>query len=160
MTTHRRYTKAQKLAAVAEAERTSLTAAAESTAIPITTLKYWFDAPEFADVRSKTRDDLSEGSIAMAIIAQAELIRRIRSGDISDQALVAAYGVGIDKAQLLSGAATARTESRDITRLNDHESDILGGLIEEELAQRRVHTEAGGGATPDGQGHSIPSPSE
>jgi hypothetical protein len=115
MPAHRRYTKAQKLAAVAEAERTSLTAAAESTAIPITTLKYWFDAPEFADVRTKTRDDLSEGSIAMAIIAQAELIRRIRSGDISDQALVAAYGVGIDKAQLLSGAATARMESRDIT---------------------------------------------
>lgn len=115
MATHRRYSRAQKVAAVAEAERTSLTAASESTAIPLTTLKYWLDSPEFADVRAKTREELAEGSIAMAMIAQAELIKRIRSGDISDQALVAAYGVGIDKAQLLTGAATARTESRDIT---------------------------------------------
>lgn len=115
MATHRRYTKAQKVAAVAEAERTSLTATAEVTSIPLTTIKYWFDSPEFADVRTKTRDNMAEGSLVMAIIAQAELIRRIRSGDISDQALVSAYGVGIDKAQLLSGAATARTESRDIT---------------------------------------------
>jgi transposase-like protein len=133
----RRYTRTEKAQAVAEAERTSLTAASESTGVPITTLKYWFDSPAFADIRTKTREELAEGSIAMALIAQAELVRRIRSGDISDQALVAAYGVGIDKAQLLSGAATARTETRDISdTLDDHESDILGEAIRAELARR------------------------
>lgn len=131
MPIHRRYTKVQKAQAVAEAERTSLTAAAESSGIPITTLKYWFDHPEFADVRTKTREELAGGSIAMAVIAQGELIRRIRSGKISDQALVAAYGVGIDKAQLLSGAATSRTESRDLTAsLDDHEKEVLRDLID------------------------------
>jgi transposase-like protein len=111
----RRYSRTEKADMVAEVERTSLTQTAESSGIPITTLKYWYDHPDFADIRTKTRDQLAEGSIAMAVIAQGELIRRIRSGSISDQALVAAFGVGIDKAQLLSGAATARTESRDIT---------------------------------------------
>jgi hypothetical protein len=131
MVQRRRYTKKEKAAAVVEAERTSLTAASESSGIPITTLKYWFDHPEFAEVRSKTREDLAEGSIVMAVIAQGELIRRIRSGDISDQALVAAYGVGIDKAQLLSGAATSRTESRAITdSLDDHEKEWLRDLID------------------------------
>ena len=127
----RRYTNAERAQAVAEAERTSLTAAAEVSGIPITTLKYWFDHPEFADVRTKTREELAGGSIAMAVIAQGELIRRIRSGKISDQALVAAYGVGIDKAQLLTGAATTRTESRDLTAsLDDHEKVALRDLID------------------------------
>lgn len=142
----RRYTRTEKAQAVAEAERTSLTAASESTGVPITTLKYWFDSPAFADIRTKTREELAEGSIAMALIAQAELVRRIRSGDISDQALVAAYGVGIDKAQLLSGEATARTERRDITSdLDDHEKarlrDILDDILEEDA-------EAGAGVDP------------
>lgn len=121
--------------AVAKAARTSLTEASETSGIPITTLKYWYDGEEFADVRTKTREELAHGSIAMAVIAQGELIRRIRSGDISDQALVAAYGVGIDKAQLLSGAATSRTESLSVTDgMDDHERQALRKVLDEVVA--------------------------
>ena len=136
MTTHRRYTKAQKAGAVADVVRTSLTQAAEDNGVPITTLKYWYDGPEFADVRTKTREQLAQGSIAMAVIAQGELIRRIQSGAISDQALVAAYGVGIDKAQLLSGAATSRTESVSVTDgFDDHEKATLKAKIHEAIGE-------------------------
>ena len=111
----RSYTLAEKTAAVAEAERTNVLRASESTGIPRKTLEYWYHDEEFASLRQKTRDDLADGSIVLAMLAQGELVRRIRLGKLSDQALVAAFGVGIDKAQLLSGMATARTENRDIT---------------------------------------------
>lgn len=132
---HRRYTRSQKTDLVAQVERTSLTATAEATGVPLTTLKYWYDHPDFAEVRTKTKDELAQGSIVMAVIAQGELIRRIRSGKISDQALVAAYGVGVDKAQLLSGDATARMETRDLTgTLAD--SDIRAAIREAEAIAR------------------------
>lgn len=132
----RRYTRKQKAEAVAEIERTSLTATSERRKVPLTTLKYWYDHPDFADIRSKTREELANGSVVMALIAQGELVRRIRSGEISDQALVAAYGVGIDKGELLSGRATERTETHD-WHIDDYETvERAGSVLLEELARR------------------------
>lgn len=137
--TRRRYTLDEKAVAVVEAERTNVLAASESLGIPRKTLAYWYDDPEFASLRQKTRDELADGSIAMALLAQGELVRRIRAGTIGDQALVAAFGVGVDKAQLLAGMATSRTESRDITgTLAD--IDIAAAIHEAE------HLARGGGA--------------
>lgn len=133
---HRRYTRQEKAEAVAEVTRTSLTATSERRKVAINTLKYWYDHEDFADVRNKTREELAEGSVAMALIAQGELVRRIRSGDISDQALVAAYGVGIDKGQLLSGRATERTESHE-WRIDDYETvERANAVLLEELGRR------------------------
>ena len=130
----RRYSVAEKDAAVAEAARTSILAASQKLGIPERTVGYWYDSPEFADVRDKTKDQLAAGSVAMAILAQGELVRRIRSGKLSDQALVAAYGVGIDKAQLLSGAATTRTESRSLVDgMDDHEREALRKVLDEAI---------------------------
>ena len=111
----RRYDRQFKAEVVADAERTNLTTASETHGVALSTLKYWYEHPEFADVRAKTREEVGQGSVVLALVAQGELVRRVRSGNISDQALVAAYGVAIDKAQLLLGGATARSENRDIT---------------------------------------------
>lgn len=147
----RRYARSDKAAAVAEAERTSLTAASETLGLPITTLKYWYDSPEFADVRTKTRDQLAEGSILLAQLAQGELVRRVRDGTISDQALVAAFGVAVDKAQLLSGMATARMESRDLTgSLSD--ADLDAAIREAETLARGEAPAVEAGAEEPGEG--------
>jgi transposase-like protein len=140
----RRYTKREKATAVAEAERTSLTQAAESTGVPITTLKYWFDHDEFAAVRTKTREEVGQGSVVVAVLAQGELVRRIRNGTLSDQALVTAYGVAVDKAQLLTGRATERTEHVSVTDgFDDHEKRALAGILRSELARRGGRAPAG-----------------
>lgn len=133
---YRRYTKKERAEAVAEAARTSVKATSESKGIPERTLGYWYDHEDFATIRAKTREELAGGSIAMALLAQAELVRRIQTGSISDQALVVAYGVGIDKAQLLMGAATSRNESVSVTDgMDDHERSTLKAAVRDALAK-------------------------
>lgn len=112
---NRRYTLDEKMAAVATAERTSIESAAQAHGVPRQTLQYWYHAPEFGELRQKTRDELAEGAILGAHLALGELLERIRSGKLRDTALVTAFGVFVDKAQLLSGMATQRTETRDIS---------------------------------------------
>lgn len=144
MAARRRYDRSEKAGLVAQVERTSLTATSEASGVPLTTLKYWYDSEEFAEVRNKTREELAEGSVGLALLAQGELVRRIRSGKISDQALVTAFGVAIDKAQLLSGNATSRTEARDITgTLSD--GDIIAAIRE---ADRIARSEGASPETP------------
>jgi hypothetical protein len=123
---HRRYTKRQKVSAVTAALATSVKAAADSQDIPRKTLSYWMDAPEFATLRQKTREELAEGSIILANLAQSELARKVRAGEVEPRDLAVIYGIAIDKGQLLSGAATHRIETKDLTDgFDDHETRAI-----------------------------------
>ena len=115
MTERRRYTKRQKMTAVIAADMTSQLGASEATGIPRKTLAYWMDDPEFATLRQNAREIMAEETMTVARLAWGKLAERIKSGDIETRDLVLATGMATDKAQLLNGGATARSENRDIT---------------------------------------------
>jgi len=133
-TKRRRYDKRTKAAAVVEAERTNMEAASETLGIPPKTIAYWMDHPQFAALRAKTREQLAEGSIVLANLAQAELQRKVLAGEVEPRDLAVIYGIAIDKGQLLSGQVTHRTET--VTGgMNDHERAALHDLLLEAVRE-------------------------
>lgn len=128
---HRRYTKAQKASAVAAAVASSTLAASEASGIPRTTIAYWLESPEFGELRQKTREQIAQGSMVVAQMAQSELIRKLQAGEVEPRDLAVIFGIAIDKAQLLSGQATSRSENRTISDgLDDHEKQQLRDALD------------------------------
>lgn len=120
----------------------SVSAAAEAQGIPERTLGYWFDHPDFAAVRAKTRDDLAAESMGMAHKVLGEIQRRINEFEPRDLSVL--YGILTDKGQLLSGAATSRTETRAVTDgMDDHERAQLAEILREAIAEKEA-ANAGG----------------
>jgi transposase-like protein len=109
----RRYTHAQRVAAVAEAEVNGAEQAAEATGIPRTTILYWLDKPEFVELRQKTREEKRDGYRVLIAKAQERLAQLIPSMEPRDLTIL--LGVAQDKDLLLSGDATSRTEARSLT---------------------------------------------
>jgi transposase-like protein len=145
--TRRRYTKAEKAQAVAQATLTSTEAAADTTGIARSTIRYWMDQPEFADLRLKTREGVADEfwtTIQIGIKRLAELIPKTE--DL--QKVATAVGILYDKHALLTGGATGRTESRDLTgTLSD------GDLI---AAIREADSIASGGRAPEAASAETP----
>lgn len=111
----RRYTRRQKMTAVVAADMTSTLGAAEGLGIPESTIRYWLDDPEFAKLRENARERMAEETLTVARLAWGKLAQRIRRDEIETRDLVLATGMATDKAQLLNGGATDRTETRDIS---------------------------------------------
>lgn len=136
---HRRYSKRQKATAVIAAEMSSMAEAAKATGIPLTTIDYWMDQPEFVALRMKTREDMAEESSVLAHRTLAAIKDRLPQFEPRD--LVILFGVLVDKAQLLSGMATARTETRSLSDgLDDHEKAQLRAILDEALKEAAVPT--------------------
>ena len=119
MATHRRYDKRTKLAAVMAAEMTSLTEASESTGIPKSTVKYWMDDPAFAQVRTKTREDLADEIKVVAHLAWRRIAEALRTGEMEPRDATFAAEKATSLQILMTGGATARTESRELNDLPD-----------------------------------------
>ena len=135
MAERRRYTKRQKATAVIAAEMSSVAAAAEQTGIPRTSIMNWMDDPEMVELRQKTREELASDSMALAHKALGEIKRRMPEFEPRDLTIL--FGVLTDKGSLLSGHATERSETRDLTaHLDDHESDALSDAIDDWLKER------------------------
>jgi hypothetical protein len=146
MVTRRRYTKGQKAEAVAAATLSSVEAAAERMGIPRTTIIYWLDQPEFVELRQKTRDQVADRMWAAIQVGVEEVAKGLTSdAPLRDKSV--ALGVLYDKHALLTGGATGRTESRDITgTLSD--GDLTAALREaERIAAGSGDTEASEGAS-------------
>ena len=112
-------------------------AAAETLGIPETTVRYWFDSPEFAELRTKSAEELGIESMALAHRALGEINRRLPEFEPRDLSVL--YGILVDKGQLVTGNATARTETRSLTEgMSDHERSALHDAIAAELARREV----------------------
>ena len=121
---NRRYTKAEKATAVIAAELSTVAAAAEQQGIPESTLHYWVDSPEFAELRIKTREEHAEGFRVIGLLAMAQLRKLIPEMEPRDLTIL--LGVAAEKAQLLSGGPTARTETRSLgDDLSDDEKQRL-----------------------------------
>ena len=141
MAEHRRYTKRQKMTATVAAEMTSTEAASEALGIPRKTIAYWMDKPEFAELRHNAREKMADETLTVARLAWGQLAERIRTGNIETRDLVLATGMATDKAQLLNGGATGRTETRDLT----------GTISDAELAAAMAEAESltTGGGSPE-----------
>jgi hypothetical protein len=134
MAERRRYSKSQKMAAVIAAEFTTPEAAAEGLGIPPSTVYYWFDQPEFVELRKKTREDMSAETAALAHKVLGVITAKLP--DYEPRDLNTLYGILVDKSQLLTGEATSRSESRDITdTLDDHEREALRKVLDEVMAE-------------------------
>ena len=151
MTTNRRYTKRTRVTTVIAAELSSNVAVSDATGIPESTIRLWRNDPELAKYCDKARDELGEGATMLAHRA-LELISA-RLPDFEPRDLTILFGVLVDKAQLLSGGATSRLESRDISgTLSD--ADVILALAAAEDYARTGHSgtpEATTGA-PEGEG--------
>lgn len=144
---HRRYTKRTKISAVVAAELTSNLAVQEATGIPEANIRRWRDDPEMAKYLDKTRDELAEGTQMLAHRALEQIVLRLP--DFEPRDLVTLFGVMVDKTQLLSGAATSRTESRDISgTLSDGDLATALHVAYDLTSARRVAPAAEG--TPEG----------
>src|SRR5689334_24711572 len=115
MATRRRYARAQKAEVVADAFLTSPEAAAEKHGIPRRTIGYWTTLPEFADLRLKTREDVSDMFWAAIVVGVDQVAKGLLDDEATLRDKATALGILYDKHALLNGLATNRTESRDLT---------------------------------------------
>ena len=130
----RRYTRKQKAIAVLAAANATVAAASEQTGVPESTIRYWFDKPEFAELRAKTDQERADGFRLLALAAANRLAELVPTMEPKD--LVILMGVATDKAQLVSGGATSRTENRSITDgMDDHERETLREILKEAVAE-------------------------
>ena len=124
----RRYTKAEKTTLVIAAELSSVAAAAQANGVPESSIRVWYDDPRYADVRAKTREEAASGFSILIHMTQERLQELIPTMEPRDLTIL--LGVSAEKAQLLGGGATSRTETRTLTDdLSDHESAILRELL-------------------------------
>ncbi len=133
---YRRYDKREKMTVVMAAEMSNAAAAAEAHGVPESTLSRWLNDPELVEMRAKTRESLAEDMKVLAVMALRALVEAIQAGKVMPRDLVMALGVAVDKAQLLSGQATGRIETKDITEtLDDHERAALRDVLESVLRE-------------------------
>ena len=129
----RGHTAAQKARAIIAAEMTNPASAAAAMGLAERTVYDWVNDPDYQVLRLRARELVADDAIVLAQMATAEIRRKLPTFEPRD--LTVLYGVLIDKAQLLSGQATARTETRTLTEsLDDHEREALRKIIDEVLA--------------------------
>jgi len=112
----RRHSQREKALAVAVAEqRNSSEIAGKELGIAPRTIRRWRDDPAMADIVRKTRDETAEDVTAAMVLSWGRLIERLQRDEVETRDLIILAGVSTEKALLLSGDATSRTETRDIT---------------------------------------------
>ncbi len=150
---HRRYTKREKAVAVVAAVASSTLAAAEQSGIPESTLRYWVDSPEFAEVRDKARAEIAPVATTVAFYAWVETLRMLREHKFEPHDVIFLTGLATDKAQLLNGGPTSRIETRSLTEsLDDHERQALRDVIDRAIAESAA---ASAGGDPVGAGAEV-----
>ena len=129
MAARRRYTKREKLAAVIAADMSGITEASKQLGIPKQTIDYWMDNPEFGLIRTKTREDLADEIKVVAHLAWQRIAEALAAGTMEPRDALFAADKATSLRLLMSGDATSRTETRDITgSLED--SDIAAAIRE------------------------------
>ena len=114
----RRYTAKERANAAGIAIVEGVTQAERDTGIPKETIHYWLDKPEFAHLRTKTRDEVAAQLWAAIQIGIKEVAKGI-VGDAPLRDKSVALGILYDKHALMTGGATGRTENRELHDLPD-----------------------------------------
>ena len=132
-----RRTRREKAAAVVLADSlNSSDLAGKQLGVAGRSIRRWRDDPELAAIVRKTREETAEDISAAMVLSWTRLIERLERDEIETRDLIILAGVATDKAQLLSGAATSRTESVSVTDgMDDHERQALRKVLDEVVAQ-------------------------
>ena len=130
MAERRRYGRRTKSEAVGLSVVSSTSEAARKMNIPRKTIAYWREQPEFAELRQQKSEDVAADVWATF----QDGVRRVKEliPQTDDLTKVAtATGILYDKFALMSGHATQRTETADVTaKLSDHETAALEDALE------------------------------
>ena len=139
MTERRHYSEEEKATAVGLAVIEGQQQASRAMGIPVTTINQWFHHPRYAQLRNEKRDLVAEMFWSAIQVGLAAVVEGLDGkAPLRDKAT--ALGILYDKYALLTGAATARTESRDLTgTLSD--ADLIAAL-------RTADPPGGDGGTP------------
>ena len=125
----------QKLAAVLAADMVGLTSASQQTGIPATTIHYWRKKPEFAEFRANTLAEMADDVKVVAFLAWKRVAESMPTMEPRDAIFAAEKATTL--LQLLSGQATARTETIALTDgMDDHEKALLRDLLEHAIAEK------------------------
>lgn len=160
MTTRRNYTARDRARAVGLATVKGSKKAAAELGIPRRTLDYWLHSPEFAEFRHRAKEAFGEEMWGGIQIGFRAVMAGFEDPDVPFKDKANAFGTLYDRFALLTGAATARTETFDIGRLNDHERAILSDVIDRELNGRIEHPDAAPGEPGAGEGDGVPAVQE
>jgi hypothetical protein len=135
----------ERAAAVGLATVVGISEAARQTGIPRRTVNDWFESPEFAELRQRTKDQVADEWWAGVQHGVKAVIREF-DGDAPLRDKAIAVGVLFDKLALMRGEATARTESKTFSDdLNDHERAALRQAIDTALNDSTVTAAADSG---------------
>jgi hypothetical protein len=136
-----RYPKRQKALAVIASEMTSSSEAERQTGIPHQTILRWRDDPTLRVYVQKTRDEMAEEMRGLSALTLAHIRNRLH--EFEPKELVTLLGVSTEKALLLAGDATTRSEVRDIT------GTLADAIVIDAIREARALTGAGGAPPED-----------
>ncbi len=114
MAERRRYTAKTRAQAVGIAVVEGVTEAQRQTGIPKQTIDYWTQKPEFGHLRTTAREMVADELWVGIQVGIEQVVAGLR-GDAPLKEKAHALGVIYDRHALLTGGATGRTESRDLT---------------------------------------------
>ena len=99
-------------------------------------------APEFVELRKKTREDMAEETAALAHKVLGVITAKLPEYEPKD--LNTLYGILVDKSQLLTGEATSRTEHRELLGdFDDHERDAMAEWLRKVALEQLEAADAG-----------------
>jgi hypothetical protein len=131
-------TRRQKAEAVGLSVVAGTSEAARRTGVPESTIRYWRDSPEFAELRERKKEEVAAdvwATFQSGVRRVGELIPQ------TDDALKVATATGIlfDKFALMTGQATERHENREILHdFADGEKEALEQWLHD-LAKERAN---------------------
>ena len=146
---------AERAQAVGLATVVGIPDAAKATGIPERTVRDWFDSEEFAELRARTKEQVSEEWWAGVQKGVKAIVREF-DGDAPLRDKAVAVGVLFDKLALMRGEATGRTETRSLSdAFDDHELHQLREYIHRDLAAQPAPQ-----AAVDDPGEGQPAPAD
>lgn len=142
MSERRRYSARTKAKAVGIAVVDGVTDAERQTGIPKQTIDYWLRQDDrFGQLRTRAREEVAEDFWVGIQIGLDEVTKGLRDAGTPLRDKAAALHELGDRFALLTGAATSRTERRDLTdNLDDGEKEALADAIDEWLKRKPKHT--------------------
>lgn len=133
MTTRRRYTAKQRATAAGIALVEGVTEAERQTGIPKQTIDYWTSKPEFGQLRTTARETVAEQFWVGIQVGLREVTKGLE-GDAPLREKADALRTLGERYALLTGMATSRSETRDLTAgMDDHEKAALRKVIDDVL---------------------------
>lgn len=128
-----------KAAAVALGNAIGDTRAAEQLGVSERSIRNWRKVPAIVELAVPAGPSLAEGAKELATLALHQLIEQVKAGKVKGKNLAVLFGISTEKALLLAGHPTQRTEVQQRTwldELDERERRALRDAIDAELERR------------------------